>query len=228
MKPKISKHFSQTAFTLIELLVVISIIAALSALVVAALAAGKKSSYRKTAKAELTFVEAAIENYKTKYGSYPPSNKHAATATYDPSILNPLYYELSGVINTTPPPSLANFKTLDGSTKISEADYQAAFGMGAIVNVSRGSGDDGVSAQNFLTGLKAKQFDNNVLNNSIVTTVLITSVGGPDANGLPPNFYSNPIHYNSVNPTNNPGAYDLWIDLVISGKPYRIGNWTAK
>ena len=112
MKPKISKHFSRTAFTLIELLVVISIIAALSAMVVAALVGGNKIAKRKTAKSELTFVEAAIESYHTKYGSYPPGNQNVAVAGYDRAENNQLYYELSGMTNYSP----TTFQTLDGAT----------------------------------------------------------------------------------------------------------------
>ncbi len=230
MKTKIQKTSFPAAFTLIELLVVISIIGVLSAFIIGGLAAAKKISYRKTATADLKFIEAAIENYKAKYGSYPPSNQNLANVNYDPSSYSQLYYELSGVTNTTPPPSpTANYKTLDGSATISEGDYKLAFGVGGIVNLTKPGGDDGVAAQNFLSGLKAKQFRENLSNNTKLTTLLITSVGGPDINYQPLGVQDvNPIHYNSVNPTNNPSSYDLWIDLVISGKTNRIGNWTAK
>ncbi len=229
MKTKIQKQFSAAAFTLIELLVVISIIGVLAAFVIGGVKIASKIKITSTAKAELKFVEAAIENYKTKYSSYPPGNQRAATATYDPSIYNQLYYELSGVTNSTPPPSLANFKTLDGAAIINETQCKAAFGVGGIINVTKGGGDDGVAAQNFLVGLKANQIYKNILNNLVPTTVLVTSIGGPDLANQPFGVQdANPFHYNSLNPTNNPGAYDLWIDLVIGGKPYRIGNWTAK
>lgn len=224
MKTKIQKQFSPAAFTLIELLVVISIIAVLSAFIIGGLAAAKKKSNRDAAKAELKIIEAAIESYKSKYNSYPPSNQNPAAANYDPSIFNQLYYELSGVKIVG-----SDYTTLDGATTIPMADFKTAFGVGGILNVSKGSGDDSISAENFFaSGLKANQFDRYVTNNLKQTTVLITSVGGPDASGLPPNFSSNPFHYNSSNPTNNPGAYDLWVDLTISGKLYRIGNWSAK
>jgi hypothetical protein len=35
----------------------------------------------------------------------------------------------------------------------------------------------------------------------------------------------NPWRYNSSNPTNSPGAYDLWVDVLIAGKTNRISNW---
>ena len=37
----------------------------------------------------------------------------------------------------------------------------------------------------------------------------------------------NPWRYVSNNPTNNPGAFDLWVDIVIDGKTNRISNWST-
>jgi hypothetical protein len=30
----------------------------------------------------------------------------------------------------------------------------------------------------------------------------------------------------STNPTNNPGSFDLWIDVLYGGKTNRISNWS--
>jgi len=38
----------------------------------------------------------------------------------------------------------------------------------------------------------------------------------------------NPWRYNSANPTNNPGSYDLWIQLKIGGKTNLISNWSKQ
>jgi len=39
----------------------------------------------------------------------------------------------------------------------------------------------------------------------------------------------NPWRYNSSNPTNNPGSYELWIQLVFApGKSNLICNWTKQ
>lgn len=230
MKPKIQKQIFPAAFTLIELLVVISIIGVLTAFIIGGLKAAKRIQYQKTAKAELKFIEAAIENYNSKYNSYPPSNQNpadgSATPPYDPLIYNQLYYELSGVTHNT---SAQTYTTLDGLTTIKEADYKTAFGVDGIINVSRGSGEDGVAARNFLTGLKQRQSNDQVTNKNVRTTALVTSVGGPDDAYQPMNFAGlNPVHYNSANPTNNPSSYDLWIDLVFGGKTNRISNWSAK
>ena len=226
MKTENSKTFSTAAFTLIELLVVISIISVLAGLIIGGLGAAKKKQNRDTARAELEQIKAAIDSYHDKYGSYPLGNQNAASAIYDPYMLNQLYYELSGVNYNK---LTDTYTTLDGTASINGTDYKTAFGMSAIGNVSKGGGEDAVAARNFLTGLKSKQINDNVTNTGIRTTVLVTSVGGPDdsykpllASGL------NPFRYNSANPTNNASSYDLWIDLQISGKIYRINNWNAK
>jgi hypothetical protein len=38
----------------------------------------------------------------------------------------------------------------------------------------------------------------------------------------------NPWRYVSSNPTNNPGGFDLWVDVIIGGKTNRIANWGPK
>ncbi|MEI9963171.1 MAG: hypothetical protein WDM76_19275 [Limisphaerales bacterium] len=38
----------------------------------------------------------------------------------------------------------------------------------------------------------------------------------------------NPWRYNSANPTNNPGSFDLWVDILVRGKTNRISNWSKQ
>ena len=35
-------------------------------------------------------------------------------------------------------------------------------------------------------------------------------------------------NYVSSNPTNNPNSFDLWVDVVVSGKIIRICNWSKE
>ena len=96
-----------------------------------------------------------------------------------------------------------------------------------------GSGEDAPAAQNFLPGLKPGQitiFTNTSAPNNPVK-LIITSVGGPDATYLPLGTGAvgiNPWRYNSSNPTNNPGAYDLWVQLSIGGKTNLVCNWNKQ
>ena len=85
---------STLAFTLVELLVVIAIIGLLAALIVsgAGIASIKARTYR--VQAERDALITAIEQYKAKLGYYPPDNTNSP-------FLNPLYYELTGVVVAT-------------------------------------------------------------------------------------------------------------------------------
>jgi prepilin-type N-terminal cleavage/methylation domain-containing protein len=60
-------------FTLVELLVVISIIAILAALLLAGVMVMRGKSMISTTQIEIREMRAALENFKTKYGIYPPS-----------------------------------------------------------------------------------------------------------------------------------------------------------
>ena len=102
--------------------------------------------------------------------------------------------------------------------------------MGGVENCTQGGGEDGISAKDFLPSLKQNQINNYVSNNLVYpTTMIVTSVGGPDDAYRPLGASAlNPFRYNSTNPTNNPGSYDLWIDLRISGKTNRISNWSRQ
>lgn len=67
------------AFTLIELLTVISIIAILMGLLFPAVAAVKDSARKTQAKNDVTAIVAAVRQYYTEYGKYPPMTPAAAT-----------------------------------------------------------------------------------------------------------------------------------------------------
>lgn len=227
-----SRHASRVTrhafgFTLIELLVVISIMGVLAGLTIPVLKSLKAAQYKKVARAELERLETALENYKAKYGVYPPGNKNApnlsSTPPYIPSLFSQLYYELSGTtINGS------DFVTLDGRSQIPVASVLSVYGVGGFVNSTKGGGEDAEAAKNFLTELKQNQYNEYVTNNNVRTTELVTSVGGPDDSYQPlkaPGL--NPFRY--VYPgVNNPGSYDLWVQLVISGKTNLICNWSKQ
>jgi prepilin-type N-terminal cleavage/methylation domain-containing protein len=217
------------AFTLIELLVVISIMGVLAGFTIPVLGKIKEAQYKKVARAELERIETALEGYKAKYGTYPPSNQNP-TNTYTPQGMDraqfsQLYYELSGVTHDA---VNKNFTTLDGSSTIAEGNYFTAYHVGGVVNSSKGSGEDSSNAKNFLSGLKANQLETYATNSGVRTTMLITSVGGPDdaykplqASGLNPFRYIFPG-------IKNPNSYDLWVQLVIKGKTNLICNWNKQ
>jgi prepilin-type N-terminal cleavage/methylation domain-containing protein len=208
-------HDTCHGFTLIELLVVIAIIAVLVGFTIPALDAVKKHQVISQTQAEMGQLNAAIQSYHAAYGFYPPDNPGNA-------LKNQLYYELVGATNTMTSPM--TFQTLDGASKVTADQLLAAFGyVSAFVNCSKfKAGEEAQAAQNFLRDLRPNQTE--VVGN---VTLLVASVGGPDADYAPvgpPDV--NPWRYNSSNPTNNPGAYELWVQLSIFGKTNLICNWS--
>ncbi len=220
------------AFTLIELLVVISIIGILAAFLFPVLGRMKRQQYIRNATAEMEQLETAIERYKAAYGFYPPDNQ------LNPGnpLMNQLYFELLGTTNMAPSPASPSYQSLDDPSlpPLSQGNVTAVFGVSGFMNCSKpGSAEDAREAQDFLPGLKANQvtiFTNSSAPNNPVK-LIITSVGGPDTTYHPlgPGALGiNPWRYNSSNPTNNPGAYDLWVQLSISGRTNLICNWNRQ
>ena len=218
---------NSTAFTLIELLTVISIIALLAAFTIPVLKTVARKKILDRTRGEMEELATAIERYKTAYGFYPPSNP-GYPAVREEAMFSPLYYELLGTTNNT---TLGYYYTLDGSANIGDASgtVSNAFGVSGFINCSKtGAGEDAPAARNFLPDLKPNQFMS-ASNKTVLATVFVASVGGPDQNYRPffgtPGF--NPWRY--LNPgVNNPTSYDLWVQLVISGKTNLICNWTKQ
>ncbi|MGO9585213.1 MAG: type II secretion system protein [Limisphaerales bacterium] len=209
----------QTAFTLIELLTVMAIIGVLAALILPVAGAVKKHQYIYNSQTQMAQLETAIDRYKAAYGFYPPD-------TPGNSMTNHLYYELVGTTNNG-----GNYVTLNGSAQISSVQVSAAFpGVGGFVNCSKpNGGEDSTAARNFLPDLKPNQVWLNYSNNNVGINLLIGSVGGPS-----PQYQ--PLGQQDLNPwryvcpgINNPGSYDLWIQLVFApGQTNLICNWTKQ
>lgn len=213
-----SSRRSVWAFTLIELLVVIAVMAVLAAMIFPAIGMIKVKAAIKRVDTQMKAIESAIENYKANVGVYPPENPNLPA-------LNPLYYELAGTTNVNG--ATVKFQSSSG---IVIADVAGFFGPGVIgfVNVTTGSGDELKASKNSIGNIKPTQYLE-VNNGAALGTILgITDVG--------PLMYTNDISKKTLNPwrytstraTNNPGRYDLWVDVVIAGKNYRICNWSDK
>ena len=203
-------HFPGKAFTLIELLVVVSIIAILAGLLFAAIPQISNKRVKAVGYSELFQIQAAIEAYKATYGSYPPDNPNRVA-------FNPLYYELMGTTNDG-----AVYVTLDQKYRIATASIQAAFNGSGFVNSStsvKGT-DDRPAPVSFLKELKPGQSSSVSGTNLLVCSEGWTKPGSGNAIAV--------WRYNSSNPTNNTGSFDLWVDLYIGGKTNRISNWSKE
>jgi prepilin-type N-terminal cleavage/methylation domain-containing protein len=221
LNPQSSTPSHSPAFTLIELLVVIAIMAALAALILPVVGAVKRHQYIYNAQAEMAKLETAIDRYKAAYGFYPPSSANALD--------NLLFCELVGTTNNN-----GVYQTLDGSVLIPTNQVSSVFpGIGGFMNCSKpGGGEDASVARDFLPDLKPAQMA--IITNTPATytnVLLITAVGGPD------NLYQ-PLGALGLNPwryicpgTNNPGSYDLWIQLSLSGNTNHLSlicNWNSQ
>jgi len=229
--PRLSAFDPRRAFTLVELLVVIAVMGVLAALIVPVAGQVKIHQYRFNARAEMEQLETAIERYKAAYGFYPPDNRKGSSVSTMPPV-NQLYYELVGTVLTN---SLAGsyYYTLDGAATITTADVNNSFGVGGFMNCTKPNGsDESTVARNFLPDLKPNQIwpppgGNLYTNNGVGIYMLRTSVGGPDPTYTPLGVQDlNPWRYNSHSPTNNPGAYDLYVQLRIGGQTNLICNWS--
>jgi prepilin-type N-terminal cleavage/methylation domain-containing protein len=88
------------AFTLLELLVVIAIVAILAAFTLGLVQGSKQRANRARAKAELTHLAQALEDYKRHYGDYPQTGPSAANAQRVTVVANGV--SAGPGLNTTP------------------------------------------------------------------------------------------------------------------------------
>ena len=205
------------AFTLVEMLVVMAVIATLAGMIFPAFGVIKRRATVQKAQTELKLVASAIEDYKHQYGHYPPDNPGNP-------VTNGLYYELLGTVQKG-----LNFETKSGDASIPVALVAGTFGQGGFVNCTKGGGDDNAqAAKKFLVELKPMQYGEITPGGFI--RLLACSVKWPDnsTSPIPTNPGLNPWRYVSANPTNNPGSFDLWVDIMVGTQTNRISNWSDK
>jgi len=199
---------------LIELLVVIAIIGILAAMFFTVSGKVTKSRVNSRMKAELAQLETAIESYKEKNGFYPPGNPNNVA-------IHPLFYELTG---TKFVPAENKYQTIDGREVITVSTMQTVF------NVSTFANSDPETSKNYYKNIKPDAFVElkNVANQDVeilkAAATPPTVPAGQEIRSVDGKIV-NPWRYNSFNPTNNPGKYDLWVEIRDGNKVQIIGNW---
>jgi prepilin-type N-terminal cleavage/methylation domain-containing protein len=200
------------AFTLIELLVVISIIGILASLAVGITALAVRKSKESRVKTELVRLDAAIENYKDALGFYPPDHR---TPDQRSSIAerNQLFYELSGCVFRD------NRFFLPGRSEgLTSQEIQSYFNISGFSNAARHERD-----LKFSEEFKPNQYRR--VNATPAIEILAVPVKGPREIEFG-SARINPWQYVSTSPTNNPGRFDLWTDVLIGRKIIRFSNWS--
>jgi prepilin-type N-terminal cleavage/methylation domain-containing protein len=249
--PRISDFARARAFSLIEMLVVIAVIAILASMIFPVTGAVARNRVKSRTRAELEQVVTAIEIYKSKRGQYPPDNHFQNNGLLNP-YFNQLYYELVGTTNWVANNDVY-YRTSDGRSLVDTGAINSGLhpgyvgGVSGFVNCSTGgSVEEGSTMVNCLMStLRADQ----VAQTPGGFKVLVCSVPLPSS--LPLGQWPNLPHYptpypgsaqintnspsaswycawryNSSSPTNNPGTYDLWVDVIINGKTNRFSNWS--
>ena len=202
------------AFTLIELLVVIAVIGVLAALILPVAASLRNNATKGKVQAELQQIVTAIDAYKEKLGFYPPESAFSAAT-------NVLYYELLGTTNFGRG-AVTTFVTLNGSPPITSIQARQVFGNDGFVNCNRaGNADDAPVAKAFLSQLRPAQWAE-IVQGATTFRLLTCSVRWKPDDSI------NPWHYRAASATNNPGGYDLWVNVLIGGRTNRFSNWSKQ
>lgn len=225
-------------FTLIELLVVISIIGILASLIVGISGVATTKARLSQTKALLHNTSTAIDSYQADIGSYPPDAQFR-DGTVNPAS-NQLYYELTGTVSD----NHGNYRSISGSEVIRRETINGFFGVDGFQNVARqetevkgyldvkGSQSDVISMNPEVRVLTApiawpikpiQGAYQNVLGQNIPMENL-----RPLKSNDPKIARINPWQYRSSGLNRfNQQSYDLWADIVIGTKIYRVNNWSS-
>lgn len=236
--PGASSLPSAFGFTLIELLVVIAIIGILAGLTVALsgkVAYAKKIKPTQTLLAELAML---IEGYKKYHGSYPTNsnrngrvNVAGATTQIVAPAMNPLFYELTGTVFN---PQTMSYTSLQGGAGLKRQQCRSFFGVEGFSNVTLNPGKTGP-----FTEVKSNKFAP-ISENPTVNLLLAPAKWPLKTNNAALEQYRpiqseetiNGTKIRTLNPwqyrapgIKNSKRFDLWADVPIGKKVYRISNW---
>lgn len=210
-------------FTLIELLTVIAIIAVLAGITLGLTSAARNARTNARANAEMQQLRTAIDSYKSDRNAFPPD--HAlppGSPTKVNPVVNQLFYELRGVDVVE-----GAFRVKGGSEVIQPDTVKAVFGRGGFLNASA---DPSEPSKTYLDARASSV--NRVAINGANVDLLVTAFPWPiNAQDAPPlaaygeKSKANPWRYVSTSATNNPGGYDLWMEVWVGSEKRVYKNW---
>ena len=226
-------------FTLIELLVVIAVIGILASLIVGISGVATTKARLSQSKALLYNMATAIDNYHADMGSFPPDSKFRDGTVN--TVTNQLFSELTGSVYA----ERGTYLPQSGAAQIGSATLNRFFGVDGFQNVARRD----TEVKGYLE-LSASQIGDISLNPEVkILTAPIPwplqplrgsfqNVLGqslpmeslrPVKSQVPSLHRVNPWQYRSSGLNRfNQQSYDLWVDLVIGNKVYRVNNWSTQ
>jgi hypothetical protein len=165
-------------------------------------------TYLEGLRAQRDELSRAIERYRAQFGFYPPN--HATNS--DRALVNPLYYELAGTRWNT---DLGTFGLPTTKDPVRPQMMRKNFGMSAFSN----SLVIPAWPTNFIegVGLAGREQDEIILVSS-------TTPDGIDEK-LSDDFVSSPWRYVVDPAEHNPGKFDIWLELTVLNRHFKIGNW---
>ena|SRR5437016_2590226 len=159
----------------------------------------------------------AIQAYKADLGFYPPDHVLTRNPLIIDAVTNQLLYELLGTVYD---PTNETFSA-KGFEPVSRTTAKELFNADGFKN-SASSAD---SVKHFL----ATEFvPSREVHDDPDVSVLSFSSGWEEIGGeVAGEFEFSSWRYVSAAPTNNPGRFDLWIEVKVSDKAIVVGNWRA-
>lgn len=229
-------------FTLIELLVVIAIIGILAGLTVTLSEKASSEKKRRATQGLLNQLEIEIESYKTAVDLYPYSNSAPPDPDNDGRVdvegtteillpaMNPLFYELTGTVFN---PQTRSYTSTQGGDGLRTNQCQSFFGIEGFYNMTLNPDKTKFSIKN------ANKFAP-ISVNPTVNLLLAPAKWPLKTNNASLEKYRPILSEETINNTKirtlnpwqyrapgikNSKSFDLWADVPIGKKVYRISNW---
>ncbi len=159
----------------------------------------------------------AIEAYRAQFGAYPPDHVLRQEPRVVDPITNTLLYELVGVVYT---PTNQMFR-VDGLEPAAAQYVRDFFQCAGFKNCAESP--EGIRRFLALDPLPTRQLHDD-------PDVFALGFNVP-YEGLAPEvvwqFEVSPWRYVSSSPTNNPGRFDLWIEVKTPNRTVVVGNWPS-
>jgi len=228
-----------SAFSLIEMLVVIGIIGIIAAMVAGLARPAAEQRKRKLVDAQKAKLIHAIENYKLKFGVYPPDNSSLYNASavsaqvYDQAAQgNALFYELTGVTYDPSDEGKAVMTFTDINANTFKSDALVTGTGHAILNAAPAGSTErkSVCFLNPVPKADAKAVELSLYTSPFAGTgyygLVIPVELRTDPNTKAPYTLPNYWRYDaSSDRRHNMDSYDLWAVFQVGNTIITNGNW---